>query len=67
MFTAHDGRGGPAGESRRSLEVVETREATQAWYAPQGDLRMGPLAVRVLGQGPPTLLLHGLLGSNRYS
>lgn len=27
---------------------------------------MGPLAVRGLGSGSPTLLLHGLLGSNRY-
>ncbi len=65
-FTAHDDRDGSAGTSRRSLEVVETRQARQGWYAPQGDVRVGPLAVRVLGQGPPTLLLHGLLGSNRY-
>jgi pimeloyl-ACP methyl ester carboxylesterase len=27
---------------------------------------MGPLAVRTLGQGTPILLLHGVLGSNRY-
>jgi len=27
---------------------------------------MGSLAVRVLGDGAPTLLLHGILGSNRY-
>ncbi len=66
VFTAHDDCGGPAGASPRSLEVIETREAKQAWYAPRGDLRMGPLAVRILGQGPPILLLHGLLGSNRY-
>lgn len=36
------------------------------WVAPRGDLRIGSLAVRVLGQGPPTLLLHGFMGSNRY-
>ena len=36
------------------------------WAAPGGEVHTGSLAVRVLGQGPPTLLLHGLLGSNRY-
>jgi pimeloyl-ACP methyl ester carboxylesterase len=36
------------------------------WVAPRGDLQTGSLAVRVLGQGPPTLLLHGFMGSNRY-
>ena len=36
------------------------------WVAPRGDVRMGSLAVRVLGQDPPTLLLHGFMGSNRY-
>jgi pimeloyl-ACP methyl ester carboxylesterase len=38
------------------------------WAEPAGELHVGSLAVRVLGRGagPPTLLLHGLLGSNRY-
>jgi pimeloyl-ACP methyl ester carboxylesterase len=36
------------------------------WVLPRGDLRTGSLAVRVLGQGLPTLLLHGFMGSNRY-
>lgn len=36
------------------------------WVPPRGELRTGSLAVRVLGQGPPTLLLHGFMGSNRY-
>lgn len=35
------------------------------WDQPQGQLQT-PLAVRSLGQGSPTVLLHGLLGSNRY-
>lgn len=45
---------------------VERGRATGVWAAPRGDARTGSLAVRVLGQGPPTLLLHGFLGSNRY-
>lgn len=38
------------------------------WAEPAGELHVGSLSVRVLGRGggPPTLLLHGLLGSNRY-
>lgn len=35
------------------------------WTAPSGELRRGPLAVRVFGKGEPVLLLHGLGGSNR--
>lgn len=37
-----------------------------SWLPPRGELRTGSLAVRVLGQGPATLLLHGFMGSNRY-
>jgi len=36
------------------------------WSHPRGRLETGSLAVRVLGEGAPTLLLHGILGSNRY-
>ena len=36
------------------------------WSQPGGRLETGSLAVRVLGRGAPTLLLHGILGSNRY-
>jgi len=36
------------------------------WSRPAGRLETGSLAVRVLGEGAPTLLLHGILGSNRY-
>lgn len=36
------------------------------WAAPAGNLQLGPLAVRTLGEGNPVLLLHGLGGSNRY-
>ena len=36
------------------------------WSPPRGRLETGSLAVRVLGEGAPTLLLHGILGSNRY-
>jgi pimeloyl-ACP methyl ester carboxylesterase len=48
-----------------SLEVAEPATDRHDWYPPQGQLQV-PLAVRALGQGPPTVLLHGLLGSNRY-
>ncbi|QGN32501.1 alpha/beta fold hydrolase [Microlunatus sp. Gsoil 973] len=36
------------------------------WADPKGELRIGSLAVRVAGEGRPTLLLHGFMGSNRY-
>jgi pimeloyl-ACP methyl ester carboxylesterase len=39
---------------------------TNNWVPSRGDMRMSSLAVRVLGKGPPTLLLHGFMGSNRY-
>lgn len=52
--------------ARNSPNPTDPAHAGEAWAAPHGELRTGSLAVRVLGQGPPTLLLHGLLGSNRY-
>ena len=36
------------------------------WSSPSGQLRVGSLAVRMIGRGSPIVLLHGLLGSNRY-
>lgn len=53
------GRMHPSGRGERVREGG-------SWAAPRGDLRTGSLAVRVVGQGPPTLLLHGFMGSNRY-
>ena len=49
-----------------SFSRGEPGRAINNWVEPRGDLRMRSLAVRVLGQGPPTLLLHGFMGSNRY-
>ncbi|WP_242343539.1 alpha/beta fold hydrolase [Anaeromyxobacter terrae] len=50
----------------RREERLRTDCVRVDWSEPQGRVRAGPLAVRVLGSGTPTLLLHGLLGSNRY-
>jgi pimeloyl-ACP methyl ester carboxylesterase len=45
---------------------TQPRRLQVDWSPPQGRLETGSLAVRVLGEGAPTLLLHGVLGSNRY-
>lgn len=36
------------------------------WTPPRGAQHRGALAARVLGHGPPIVLLHGLVGSGRY-
>ncbi len=59
---------GPAGPGLQVEESLRTpaRRGQVDWAPPRGRLETGSLAVRVLGQGAPTLLLHGILGSNRY-
>lgn len=42
------------------------RPAAVSWSPPAGALHVGALAARVLGDGPPMVLLHGLVGSGRY-
>jgi pimeloyl-ACP methyl ester carboxylesterase len=38
----------------------------KTWWEPGGEQHLGALAARVLGSGPPIVLLHGLVGSSRY-
>lgn len=48
------------------MASFESQDVRERWSEPDGELKEGSLAVRTLGHGPPTLLLHGILGSNRY-
>jgi pimeloyl-ACP methyl ester carboxylesterase len=64
----HSEAAGPTGPGLLLDESPRTQPGRLQidWCIPRGRLETGSLTVRIIGEGAPTLLLHGILGSNRY-
>lgn len=59
--------GGAAAATGLSWRHLTARRSRRSWSPPGGRLANGPLAGRVVGEGPPSmLLLHGMFNAGRY-